>query len=479
MSKRRPSQNLPQQRKRDAGAEASTGLQKYNPLREAHTRAEREAIIQRLVLLGTAIAGGLVVVIVILALAWTLLIAPGRAVAVVNGDTITVSEFRERVRLERALINNRLNALFAEALEVGANDQFFQFRLSQEPYLSLLEDIDVNGYVNNQVINDILGNRVLNDMIEDQLVRDEAAARGITVSEEDIQAEINAFFEYDPDAFVTEADGEAGDEEAAEAVATEEMTPTPTPFVSPTPSPEPSPTATATPTEAPTEEAVATEAATPEVTPTIFPTLTPFPTVGPTEAAANFQSEVDASFAEIRRTAGVNQAAIDRYFETQALRTALREAVGMEIDATEPHVYLRHILVETEEEAQDVLAALEAGESFAALAQVVSLDPGSADNGGEYAWAPASQYVEPFADAAREGEIGAFQGPVATDFGFHIIQVRDRRQEPMNEAQLELARQEAFDEFITELRQAPETEVETFAIWTDNVPGEPIFIPTN
>ncbi len=60
-----------------------------------------------------------------------------------------------------------------------------------------------------------------------------------------------------------------------------------------------------------------------------------------------------------------------------------------------------HILVETEEEAQDVLDRLEAGEDFAALAQELSQDPGSAQNGGSLGEQPRGQYVEPFSEVQR------------------------------------------------------------------------------
>jgi parvulin-like peptidyl-prolyl isomerase len=94
-----------------------------------------------------------------------------------------------------------------------------------------------------------------------------------------------------------------------------------------------------------------------------------------------------------------------------------------------------HILVETEEEATEVIGLLEEGGDFAALAEERSQDPGSAAQGGTLPEAPFSNYVEEFAAAAREAEIGAIVGPVQTQFGFHIIRVDDRREIELDEVE--------------------------------------------
>ena len=61
---------------------------------------------------------------------------------------------------------------------------------------------------------------------------------------------------------------------------------------------------------------------------------------------------------------------------------------------------VRHILVETEEEAEEVLALLRAGEDFAELAKEHSQDPGSADKGGALGFNGRGSFVKEFEDAA-------------------------------------------------------------------------------
>lgn len=95
-----------------------------------------------------------------------------------------------------------------------------------------------------------------------------------------------------------------------------------------------------------------------------------------------------------------------------------------------------HILVPTAEEAEQVLQRLEDGEDFAALAQELSQDPGSAEAGGSLGLAPRGSYVEPFEEAIWSGpaEVGEVLGPVETQFGFHVIRVDEFQVTPEDEA---------------------------------------------
>lgn len=87
---------------------------------------------------------------------------------------------------------------------------------------------------------------------------------------------------------------------------------------------------------------------------------------------------------------------------------------------------VRHILVDTEAEANRIIERLNKGESFAALATEVSKDPGSKDNGGLYANVPVNQWVESFKQATLSQRIGKVGKPVKSDFGYHVILVEKR-----------------------------------------------------
>lgn len=118
----------------------------------------------------------------------------------------------------------------------------------------------------------------------------------------------------------------------------------------------------------------------------------------------------------------------------------------------------RHILVETEAEAQKIIDSLRAGEDFAKLAKA-SKDPGSRDKGGELGWSAADQYVKPFGDALLALKKGEFsKTPVKSDFGYHVIKLDDLRDvAPPSLAELkpqirEFLEQKRVDDHMQELR---------------------------
>lgn len=90
--------------------------------------------------------------------------------------------------------------------------------------------------------------------------------------------------------------------------------------------------------------------------------------------------------------------------------------------------HARHILLDSEAAAKDVIAKLKAGAKFEQLAKTLSKDPGSAANGGDLDWAPPSAYVKEFSDAmVKLGKGQTTQTPVKTQFGWHVIRLEDTR----------------------------------------------------
>jgi|GEM_PF-633646 Parvulin-like peptidyl-prolyl isomerase len=87
----------------------------------------------------------------------------------------------------------------------------------------------------------------------------------------------------------------------------------------------------------------------------------------------------------------------------------------------------RHILVETEAEANDIMARLAAGEDFGTLAEELSLDPGSASNGGEYGWLPRGSFVSEYEDGVFD-TANALNTPfiVKSQYGYHVIEALGR-----------------------------------------------------
>lgn len=86
-----------------------------------------------------------------------------------------------------------------------------------------------------------------------------------------------------------------------------------------------------------------------------------------------------------------------------------------------------HILVATREEAEKLKADLAAGADFAELAKAKSTDTGSGATGGDLGWFGLGAMVKPFEDAVVAAKVGEVTGPVQTDFGFHLILVKETR----------------------------------------------------
>jgi peptidyl-prolyl cis-trans isomerase C len=126
---------------------------------------------------------------------------------------------------------------------------------------------------------------------------------------------------------------------------------------------------------------------------------------------------------------------------------------------------VRHILVDKEEDAKQIIADLGKGGDFAKIAKEKSKDPGSKDNGGDLDWGPAARYVKPFADAVQsqpKGKVSA--APVKSDFGYHVIVVDDVR--PLKAPEFgeikeqfrQRAQQQQIQKMVMDLRQKAKVE---------------------
>ena len=120
---------------------------------------------------------------------------------------------------------------------------------------------------------------------------------------------------------------------------------------------------------------------------------------------------------------------------------------------TQPEqVCARHILVDSEEKAQAILDQLKDGADFAEIATGESTDPGSGANGGDLGCFEQASMVEPFGEAAFAAELNTPVGPVQTQFGYHVIEVYDRKeagQQSLEEVKPQLEQELAQEKFGT------------------------------
>ena len=129
----------------------------------------------------------------------------------------------------------------------------------------------------------------------------------------------------------------------------------------------------------------------------------------------------------------------------------------------EQEVRARHILVETEDEAKEVVKELKNGADFAELAKKKSKDPGASD-GGDLGFFTKEQMVPEFSTVAFALEPGKISDPVKSQFGWHVIKVEEKRnRKPPEFAQVKpqletYVTRKAQAEYVTKLRDGAKIE---------------------
>jgi peptidyl-prolyl cis-trans isomerase C len=172
---------------------------------------------------------------------------------------------------------------------------------------------------------------------------------------------------------------------------------------------------------------------------------------------------------EVAEITVLAQAALRHAFATNPITDEELQQAFASRYADEPRSEFkaRHILVEDEEQARELIAALEQGADFAELAKEHSTGPSGA-KGGDLGWFEPDQMVPPFSAAVQALDKGEFtHDPVQTQFGWHVILLEDRREaEPVK---LEDVRQELMAQlqrerasaYMNEARERVEVEVMT------------------
>jgi parvulin-like peptidyl-prolyl isomerase len=355
-----------------------------------------------------------------------------RPIATVGSAEISTQQFEARVRLQRQRLLSdfgQYSQLQQLGMDVSAQLQQIQSSLDQP---------------------ETIGQEVLDQIIDEEIIRQEALSRGLSVSAAELEAAIQANFEYFP----------AG---------TPTLTVTPTAVLSPTvpasafesvtQSPTASPTLPATQTPVVTASttllaastavvgiepgATAAESGGPTATafitlePTATATFLPTSTPGPTSTAAptatpltltGYQERLELTTNGLAKL-GFTTADYRRFIETLLLREKLVEVITADVEPVQEQVWARHILVQEQAIAAAIRARIVAGEDFATIASSeVSLDQGSRAVGGDLGWFARGVMVDAFEDAAFSLKPGELSEPVQSDFGWHVIQViaRDR-----------------------------------------------------
>lgn len=373
-----------------------------------------------------AVAALALVVIGILGYGWydVNVLSQRRPVITVNDETISQHRFQARVRLVQLELLNRIQQTRSLVSFVGGDPQAQQ---SIEQQIQQMQQQLANPT--------LIGQQVVQQLIRETLIRQEARERGITVSEAEVDELIQEVFGYYP-----------------------EGTPTPPPTNTP------GPTSTVDPAAA--GESTPTATATARATETPGPTATPRPTATPYTLEA-YQENYNL-YVESLSEAGIREQDYRWFAESEVYREKLLEVFREEVSRTQEQVHARHILVEDEDTAQEVLDMLEQGQSFPELAAQYSTDQSNNQRGGDLGWFTRGQMVEGFEQAAFEAEVGEIVGPVETQFGFHIIEVLGHEERRLDDQPFQRQVELEFSEWLSEQRQ--QAEIEIADDWVEIVP---------
>ena len=405
-------------------------------------RVERERIQRRWLIGVFAAIMAAVVGLITYPLLERQFIQPGQPVAVVNGVEISTRDFQKRVRQQRSQYILQYWNMAGLAQYFG-NDQQFTNQLTQ------VQTLLTSSFA--------LGRDTLDQMITDELVRQEAARRGVTVSEAEIDEEIQKTFRYYPNGTPTpEPTLTPGPTSTIAPTSTGEPSATPTEAASPTPTETLPPTETLAPTE------TATEGPTPTATP--IPSITPTPTPYTQQL---FDRDYRDFLAQNQKLSGMTEADVRALFASQVLRRKLQDV--WEADPQVDAVHARHILVADEATAKDIIAQLQAGADFASLAAQYSTDTSNKDQGGDLGFFQRGQMVPEFEAAAFGNPVGLVPEPVMTTYGWHVIEILETRNETDD-----AARARGLSDWLDKQRNDPNV-VQTFAYWENRVPEDPAF----
>jgi peptidyl-prolyl cis-trans isomerase C len=170
----------------------------------------------------------------------------------------------------------------------------------------------------------------------------------------------------------------------------------------------------------------------------------------------------------------------ESYLNKRVDKAVTDEAVQKKFDAMKAaggaggkeEVKARHILVQTEAQAKEVIVEIKKGADFGEVAKTKSLDPSGKSQGGDLGYFTREEMVPEFSEAAfklKDGEMT--EAPVKTQFGYHVIKVEARRTTTI---QLDEVREDIVGEIQKEVVEAELGKLRTGAkIERFNIDGTP------
>jgi hypothetical protein len=368
---------------------------------------QRDQELQQILIWGAVALGVIVVGVLVAGLIIEYQIKPNTTVAIVDDTEISVREYQDRVTYQRLLTWNQVMQYETFLSELDPTDpssqmlaqQFEQTRASLESQLS-------------PELKDLFGKQVLDMMVEEELVRQEAAERGITIDEETLERQVEQFLGYDRDAAAVQASG----------------------------------------------------------------TLTETATLSPTQTLTEEEYEERYRFFQTNylKESGLSEAEFEQIVEADLLRQELQEELTQDLETEAEQVEISYLVADTPEKALALKERLEAGEEFDALIEEVNANEDPLTAGSTLPWMRQEDLVArlgpELAVQAFELPVGEISEPLqSTDELTYLLKVEGHEVRPLDEYLLQQEIDEVYNAWVEQQRQ---TEVE-YLDWESVTPAGP------
>ncbi len=388
--------------------------------RKQRSRLEKERHLELIIRWGLIVIGVAVVGTLLYGFIVENVVKAREPVAIVDGQPIRTADFQARVRFVRYQMREQLAYLAQQQQQIDPTDENMQF------YLQYLQQQihDLQG----QLAEDnalVIGEQTLNQMIQEELVRQEAARRGIVVSADELQQAIEKNFGY-------------------------ERNPA-------TPTPEPTPALLITPTNVLTA-----------------PTATPLPTATPV-TEEEFRRRYN-NFLEGLKKLDISEQQYRSWVEASLLYDKVKEAIANEVPTTAAQVKLFYMVVDDEEKANELVVRLDAGEDPQTIADEWQASDAETPPGyaRELDWLPRSvlekNLTPEITDAAFSLPVGAHSEPMLSPNGtqYIVIKVLGREERELSPGIRSSMGDDAFQEWLDSQQEKVE-----YRTYRDRVPMEP------
>jgi len=387
--------------------------------RKQRSHLEEERRVERILIWGVSIVAILIVGVLGYGVVAERIIEPREPVAIVDETPITTADFKARVKFRRLQLTNQLSYLYQQQQAMAAQDSESGGQSLQEYFQQQIDNLQSQLAPENA---ESLGRQVLDQMIQERLVQQEAERRDIDVTAEEVQREVHANFGYDPDA-------------------------TPVPTVSP--------------------PVTATDSLT---------TSQPTPAPAPTQMTeSDFREMYNRYVQEGLKPIGISEQQYRSWVRASLLTEQLQADMKEELPQQADQVELRFLSVGSEERANELVARLDGGEDFEALAEEIKEDEESPGSSSELSWLPqdvlADRLGEELAATVFNLDVGEHTEPVTLGEegqSYYIFEVTGHEERELDDAILEQMAQERFQSWL----EAQQSLVERRSI-QGVVPTEP------